>query len=183
MPERKDPTGRTWYFDFFRQRGFSEQVIGQNPGLFFGLFLDRNPHLSPEEHAFYVAEYSKPGSVDAVLADYRADLEVDPGYWKNQMAAGRKIETPLYIIWGDKGAAANAPVMDAWALCLPSKAIPRQSMKPPLQPAAQLSKSVSYSMKTLPLETPPSPASSRMAMPLLTIPAPGTSSEADRYGP
>ena len=114
MPERKDPTGRTWYFDFFRQRGFSEQIIGQNPGLFFGLFLDRNPHLSPEEHAFYVAEYSKPGSVDAVLADYRADLEVDPGYWKNQMAAGRKIETPLYIIWGDKGAAANAPVMDAW---------------------------------------------------------------------
>ncbi len=114
MPERKDPTGRTWYFDFFRQRGFSEQVIGQNPGLFFSLFLDRNPHLSPEEHAFYVAEYSKPGSVDAVLADYRADLEVDPGYWKNQMAAGRKIETPLYIIWGDKGAAANAPVMDAW---------------------------------------------------------------------
>jgi len=114
MPERKDPTGRTWYFDFFRQRGFSEQIIGQNPGLFFGLFLDRNPHLSPEEHAFYVAEYSKPGSVDAVLADYRADLEVDPGYWKNQMAVGRKIETPLYIIWGDKGAAANAPVMDAW---------------------------------------------------------------------
>ena len=114
MPERKDLTGRTWYFDFFRQRGFAEQIIGQNPGLFFGLFLDRNPHLSPEEHAFYVAEYSKPGSVDAVLADYRADLEVDPGYWKDQMAAGRKIETPLYIIWGDKGAAANAPVLDAW---------------------------------------------------------------------
>src|SRR5438045_343550 len=40
----RDTTGRSWYFDFFRQRGVAEQLIGQNPRLFFSLFLDRNPH-------------------------------------------------------------------------------------------------------------------------------------------
>ena len=38
MPRAKDTTGRTWYFDFFRQREVAEQIIGQNPRLFFSLF-------------------------------------------------------------------------------------------------------------------------------------------------
>jgi pimeloyl-ACP methyl ester carboxylesterase len=27
--DRRDPSGRTWYFDFFRQRGVTEQIIGE----------------------------------------------------------------------------------------------------------------------------------------------------------
>ena len=111
---RRDPSGRSWYFDFFRQRGVAEQIIGQNPGLFFSLFLDRNPHLTPEEHEFYVREFSKPGTVESVLYDYRAGLEVDPLYFQEMYDAGKMITTPLHVIWGGRGPMANAPVLDSW---------------------------------------------------------------------
>lgn len=112
--ERRDPSGRQWYFDFFRQRGFAEKIVNAVPELFFGLFLDRNPHLSPEEHAFYVEKFARPGTADAVIFDYRSALEQDPGYWQTEVEGGHKIAVPLYIIWGAKGAAANAPVLDTW---------------------------------------------------------------------
>jgi len=114
VPRRRDSTGRTWYFDFFRQRGVAEQLIGQNPRLFFSLFLDRNPHLSPEEHEFYVNMFSRRGTVDAILADYRAGLEVDPEHWKAQAEASIKMTTPVLALWGGRGPSANSPVLEAW---------------------------------------------------------------------
>ena len=111
---RRDPSGRGWYHDIFRQRGVAEQLIGQDPGLFFSLVLDRNPHLTPEEHAFYVREFSRPGSVESVLYDYRAGLEVDPAHFQEMYDAGRKIVTPLYVIWGGRGPMGSAPVLDRW---------------------------------------------------------------------
>ncbi|MCH8849139.1 MAG: alpha/beta hydrolase [Chloroflexi bacterium] len=114
VDRRRDPTGRTWYFDFFRQRGVAEQIIGQDPGLFFGLFLDRNPHLSPEQRAFYVEQFSKPGTTEAVLADYRAALEGDREKWAEETASGARIRTPMYFIWGADGPVGGAPVLDAW---------------------------------------------------------------------
>jgi haloacetate dehalogenase len=114
VPRSPDTTGRTWYFGFFRQRGVAEQLISQNPSLFFSLFLDRNPHLSAEEHDYYVRMFSRPGTVDAVLADYRAGLEVDPEHWKKLAEAGTKMITPVLALWGGRGPTANAPVLDAW---------------------------------------------------------------------
>lgn len=110
----RDTSGRQWYFDFFRQRGVAEQLIGQNPRLFFSLFLERNPHLSPEEHEHYVTMFCRRGSVDAVLADYRAGLEVDPAHWREVAASGEKTRTPLLLLWGDRGPTAGAPVLEAW---------------------------------------------------------------------
>jgi len=120
MPEgadvsrRRDTSGRTWYFDFFKQRGVAEQLIGQNPRLFFSLFLERNPHLTAEEHDYYASMFSRRGSVDAILADYRAGLEVDPQHWHQQAAAGVKMTVPLLVMWGASGPTANAPVLEAW---------------------------------------------------------------------
>lgn len=74
---RRDPNGRSWYLDFFRQRGVAEAVIGANPRPFFSLFLDRNPHLGAEEHEYYVQMFCRRGSVDAILADYRVGAEID----------------------------------------------------------------------------------------------------------
>ena len=110
----RDTSGRQWYFDFFRQRGVAEQIMGRDPGLFFGLFLDRNPHLSPEQRAFYVEQFSKPGTVDAVLADYRASLEGDRGYWANVATSEAKMRTPVCVIWGADGPVGGAPVIEAW---------------------------------------------------------------------
>ena len=112
--ERRDPSGRQWYFDFFRQRNVAEPIVNAIPELFFGLFLDRNPHLSVEERAFYVEMFSRPGTADAVIWDYRLALEEDPDYWRAEVAAGRKITVPVLSIWGGSGPSANADVLGAW---------------------------------------------------------------------
>jgi haloacetate dehalogenase len=114
MPRGKDTSGRTWYFDFFRQRGVAEQLIGQNPRLFFSLFLERNPHLTAEEHDYYSSMFSRRGSVDAILADYRAGLEVDGAYWRAQAEAGIRMTVPILALWGGRGPTANGPVLEAW---------------------------------------------------------------------
>jgi haloacetate dehalogenase len=113
-PQRQDPTGRQWYFDFFRQRGVAEPLIGQNPGLFFSLFLDRNPHLTKEEHDHYIGMFSRPGVVDAILADYRSTLERDLSYWSDRLAAHGKMTTPVCAIWSSRGAEGDASMLAQW---------------------------------------------------------------------
>jgi pimeloyl-ACP methyl ester carboxylesterase len=110
----RDPSGRSWYMDFFRQRGVAEQLIGQNPRLFFSLFLDRNPHLSREEHEYYLETFCRPGSVEAVLADYRSSLEDDAARWQEEHQRGVQIKVPVCALWGGRGPTANAPVLDRW---------------------------------------------------------------------
>ena len=110
----RDPSGRSWYFDFFRQRGVAEQIIGQNPRLFFSLFLDRNSHISREEHEYYLETFCRPGSVDAVLADYRWGLEDDAAVWQDLAKSGMRINVPVCALWGGRGPAANAPVLERW---------------------------------------------------------------------
>jgi haloacetate dehalogenase len=110
----RDPSGRSWYMDFFRQRGVAEPMIGQNPRLFFSLFLDRNPHLSPEEHEYYLETFCRPGSVEAVLADYRHGLEDDRDRWQEEARAGAKIRVPVCVLWGARGPSVGSPVLDRW---------------------------------------------------------------------
>ena len=112
--ERRDPGGRQWYFDFFRQRNVAEPIVNAIPELFFGLFLDRNPHLTTEERDFYVGMFSRPGTADAVIWDYRLALEEDPAYWRAEVEAGRRITIPVLSIWGGSGPSANADVLAAW---------------------------------------------------------------------
>lgn len=110
----RDTTGRSWYMDFFRQRGVAEPIVGQNPRLFFSLFLDRNPHLTREEHEYYLETFCRPGTVEAVIWDYRAGLEGDRAGWEAQVKAGLRINVPLCLLWGARGPSANAPVLDLW---------------------------------------------------------------------
>jgi len=110
----RDSTGRGWYMDFFRQRGVAEPIIGQNPRLFFSLFLDRNPHLSREEHEYYLESFCRPGSVEAVLADYRSSLEEDQARWQEETKAGVKLRVPVCALWGARGPSANAAVLERW---------------------------------------------------------------------
>jgi len=110
----RDPSGRSWYFDFFRQRGVAEQLIGQNPRLFFGLFLDRNPHLTPDEREYFLETFCRPGSVDAILADYRHSLEDDRERWEREAASGVKVRVPVLALWGGRGPATNASVLERW---------------------------------------------------------------------
>jgi haloacetate dehalogenase len=112
--ERPDPSGRTWYFEFFRQRGVAEQIIGQNPRLFFSLFLNRNTHLSTQEHQEFLEPFCRDGSVGVVLADYRHRLEGDRVYWEQWFNSGHKIQTPVCTLWAGQGPLAGAPVIELW---------------------------------------------------------------------
>ena len=110
----RDQSGRSWYMDFFRQRDVAEQIIGQNPRLFFGLFLDRNPHLPPDEREYFLETFCRAGSVEAILADYRHGLEDDRVRWEQESAAGVQIKVPVCALWGGRGPSANAPVLERW---------------------------------------------------------------------
>jgi haloacetate dehalogenase len=110
----RDASGRSWYMDFFRQRGVAEQIIGQNPRLFFSLFLQRHSHLTPEEHEAFLEPFCRPGSVDAVLADYRHSMEGDAAYWKEWFQSGNKIAPPVCVLWAERGPCARAPVLEVW---------------------------------------------------------------------
>tara|TARA_A100001037_G_scaffold45490_3_gene36654 strand:+ start:4029 stop:4886 length:858 start_codon:yes stop_codon:yes gene_type:complete len=110
----RDPSGRQWYFDFFRQRNVAEKITTAIPELFFGLFIDRNPHLPDSERQFYVDQFSKPGTPEAVVWDYRLMLEKDPEYWRELTESGRKIIAPTLVLWGNIGPSANAPVLEQW---------------------------------------------------------------------
>jgi haloacetate dehalogenase len=110
----RDSSGRSWYMDFFRQRGVAEQIIGQNPRLFFSLFLKRHSHLSPEEHEQFLEPFCRHGSVEAILADYRHSMEGDVAYWKEWFQSGNKVMVPVCVLWAEKGPSAQAPVLDVW---------------------------------------------------------------------
>ncbi|HLF77721.1 MAG TPA: alpha/beta hydrolase [Dehalococcoidia bacterium] len=112
----RDTTGRLWYADFFRQRNFAERLIGQNPGLFISLFLERNPYLTAEEHEYYVRMFSRHGTMDCVLADYRAGAEIDPRYWQAVAESGKKMRTPVLALWGDRSPTAGPHVLEAWRM-------------------------------------------------------------------
>lgn len=112
--EPRDTSGRGWYMDFHRQRGVAERLIGQNPRLYFSLFLARHAHLTAEEHEMFLEPFCRPGSVAAVLADYRHMLEGDRTRWQSWFAAGHRIAVPACIPWAGRGPIANAPVLDAW---------------------------------------------------------------------
>jgi haloacetate dehalogenase len=110
----RDPSGRSWYMDFFRQRGVAEKIIGQNPRLFFSLFIERHAHLTPEEREMFLEPFCRPGSVAAVLADYRHALEDDKVYWKEWFEAGNKIGTPVCALWSERGPVARHSVLEVW---------------------------------------------------------------------
>jgi haloacetate dehalogenase len=110
----RDTSGRSWYMDFFRQRGVAEPIVGQNPRLFFSLFLDRNPHLTKEEHEYYLETFCRPGTVEAVISDYRFSLEGDRTEFEEELKKGVKVKVPVLALWGARGPSGRSPVLDLW---------------------------------------------------------------------
>ena len=106
---------RYWHWYFFLQRGLPERLIKVDPAGFINqLFSRRGNVLDPENVAHYTEAFSRPGSVESTLADYRTAFEVDRPRWKEEVAAGRKIAVPLQVLWGELGNLYDEPVLDLW---------------------------------------------------------------------
>ena len=66
-----------------------------------------------------LAEYERciqqPGSAQAMCADYRASASVDLEHDRQDIAAGRKLEQPLRVLWGEHGAVGKSfDVLALW---------------------------------------------------------------------
>ena len=106
---------RYWHWYFFLQRGLPERLIKVDPAGFINqLFSRRGNVLDPENVAHYTEAFSRPGSVESTLADYRTAFEVDRPRWTEEVASGRKIAVPLQVLWGELGNLNDEPVLDLW---------------------------------------------------------------------
>ncbi|MGW5379678.1 alpha/beta fold hydrolase [Nocardia sp. NPDC003999] len=85
----------------------AERMIGADPDLFFGHFLDdwcRIPGAIPgEARAAYLAAGRAPGAVRAVCADYRASASIDNVHDEADRRAGRRLTMPVAALWQDPG--------------------------------------------------------------------------------
>ncbi|MCY4624838.1 MAG: alpha/beta hydrolase [Chloroflexi bacterium] len=106
---------RYWHWYFFLQRGLPERLIKQDPtGFLTQLFHRRGEVLDPENVAHYIESFATPGSVEAILSDYRTAFEVDRPRWTEEVAAGHRIKVPLQILWGELGNINDEPALDLW---------------------------------------------------------------------
>ncbi len=66
-----------------------------------------------------LAEYQRciaiPGTAGAICADYRASAGVDLDHDREDIAAGRRLQQPLRVLWGEQGAVGrNFDVLALW---------------------------------------------------------------------
>jgi haloacetate dehalogenase len=75
---------------------YLHEVMGRRPG---GLAL-----FDPAALAEYERCIARPGSAGAICEDYRAAATIDLEHDRADRAAGRRLEMPLRVLWGEGGA-------------------------------------------------------------------------------
>ena len=84
------------WFMFIRPAPFPENIIAST-----GMFAGGGPG---EVGAAYRRVYEDPAAIHAMCEDYRASAGMDINIDETDIAAGRKIECPLNVLWGDNAA-------------------------------------------------------------------------------
>jgi len=93
-----------------------EQLIGQNPALFYRALLERWSgdigKLDPRAVAAYLEQYRDPARIHAQCEDYRAGATVDLANDLESRAAGLRIDCPMLVLWskGYLGDKARSPL-------------------------------------------------------------------------
>jgi haloacetate dehalogenase len=84
-----------------------ERMIGADPDLFFGHFLDAwvaDPAAIPADaRAAYLAACRTPEVIHAICQDYRASAFVDAAHDEQHRQAGRRLGMPVLAMWQDPG--------------------------------------------------------------------------------
>jgi haloacetate dehalogenase len=84
------------WFMFIRPAPFPENIIAAT-----GMFAGGGPG---EIGAAWRKVYADPAAIHAMCEDYRASAGMDLGIDKTDLEAGKKIECPLNVLWGDSAA-------------------------------------------------------------------------------
>jgi haloacetate dehalogenase len=129
-----------FHLSFLAQPGdLPERMIGADPDVFFGHFLDMWG-VDPRWRSSYLDAARRPGVIGAICADYRAGAFVDPGHDGADRDAGRRITQPALAIWEDPGDIALPFDPDAvwrsWADDVVTLVLPGGHFLPEAQPKA-----------------------------------------------
>ena len=93
-----------WFF-LIQPKGIPERLIGSDSDFYLRSLLEgwsRNKGCFHEEMIQeYVRAFSLSGAVHSTCEDYRAAATVDMEH--DEMDREKKIETPLLVLWGEKG--------------------------------------------------------------------------------
>lgn len=84
------------WFLFIRPAPFPEDIIKAT-----GMFIGGGPG---EVGAAYAEIYKDPAAIHAMCEDYRAAAGIDIEHDEADIAAGKKIECPVNVLWGDRAA-------------------------------------------------------------------------------
>src|SRR5690606_4312647 len=107
-----------WYF-LAQRHDLPERLIGNDPRYFLHWTLRSWARdfdaFTPEALAAYEAAFSDPGTIRATCDDYRAGATIDDRLDREDLAAGRKIEAPMLVLWGERDDRPGGDAyLDAW---------------------------------------------------------------------
>ena len=105
-----------WFF-LIQPNSFPEHLIGQDPDYYLITKLNRwsanSDAFTPEAMAEYLRCFRRPEVIHATCEDYRAAASIDLDH--DEADIKRKIECPLLVLWGGKGAMEkNYDVLEVW---------------------------------------------------------------------
>lgn len=114
-----DTAQRYWHWLFHLVPDLPEQLIDGREEAYLEQFFARAPDLLARLRADgawseYRRAFRQPGAVAAALNDYRATYAVDLPRYRAERAAGRKVNVPALVLWGDRGNLGDQPVLDIW---------------------------------------------------------------------
>lgn len=94
-----------WFF-LIQPEPVPETMIGANPEYWLKNHMGRHAGtgiFSPDRWAEYLAGASDPHGMHAMCEDYRAAVTIDLIHDRADRAAGRKLNIPLKVLWGEHG--------------------------------------------------------------------------------
>lgn len=92
---------RWWHWFFFAQPEIPERVINADPVGWYAPKADRLM-MGEENYRELLAAVQNPRVVRAMLEDYRAGLSVDRADEAADRAAGRRVTSPLRVLWSTR---------------------------------------------------------------------------------
>ena len=109
-----------WFF-MAQPYDFPERLIGADPEYFIRRKLGKTAaglsFFHPEALAEYIRCIRNPATIHAMCEDYRATIGVDLAQDTADMAAGRRVECPVLILWGANGGVGrHHKAMEVWPL-------------------------------------------------------------------
>jgi haloacetate dehalogenase len=95
-----------WFF-LIQPKPLPEHFLGQDPKGYVRRVMSRGPKgaalFAPEALAEYERCGALPGTIHAICEDYRASAGIDLDHDRADREAGRKLSTPLKVLWGKEG--------------------------------------------------------------------------------